>query len=299
MRFLAPKRYVSGIDFLIPAERVGSSAVDNPDGALYNNALFLQLADWLLKEHDYAMIYNSFFVMNGITMSVEICLDHAEQFAMKSFVTLMNADDFTIPTGGNGRLEHTPLLSGADFSIVTSAGMSINRDNLVLVDDGSIFLVDGLSLAEVTERGIHLKELLQACSIAADGDMLIGYECSDKTGELEIHEVFLTAEEATLALDGLYSIKPSYDMYINDGMPVIGVFPSIDLPTHGQPQALDSFSGDAGKGSTEEDANTGEDKSKVQEGDTSGADLGSGTVNYLIVYIGVYVCMLAWTGVSV
>ena len=133
MRFLAPKRYVSGIDFLIPAERVGSGAVVEPDGALYNNDLFVQLADWLLKEYDYAMIYNSFFVMNGITMNLEICLDHANQFAMKSFVALMNADNFTIPIGGNGRLEHAPLLGGADFSIITSAGMTIYKDNLVLV----------------------------------------------------------------------------------------------------------------------------------------------------------------------
>ena len=237
MRFLAPKRYVSPIDFLIPAERVGSGAVVEPDaGSLYNNDRFVQLADWLLKEYDYVMIYNSFFVMNGITMNLEICLDHAKQFAMKSFVALMNADNFTIPVGGNGRLEHAALLGGADFSIITSAGMSIIRDNLVLVEDGSIFLVDGLWLAD----GTNMKELLlEGCTIASDGDMLIGYECYDATGEVEIHDVFLTEEKARLALDGLYSIRSSY-LDIKGGMPIIGVFPTIDLPTGGQPPVLDS-----------------------------------------------------------
>ena len=222
MRFLAPKRYISSIDFLSPITR---NAVNNPfnDDDLYQNEKFLQLANWLQEEKDYTMIYNSFFVMNEITMSIEICLDHANGFAKTSFVQLMNSDDFEIPVGGDGYLSRTHLQSGADVSIVTSAGMSIKDDNLVVVEGGSIFLIDGLSL--VDDNGI--KNLLQTCDIDSNEDILLGYNCTDLTPSVNIYDVYPSEEEAVASLDGFYSINPSY------GLPKIGVFPlvDIDVPT--------------------------------------------------------------------
>ena len=170
----------------------------------------------LQEEKDYTMIYNSFFVMNDITISVEICLDHAKRFAKTSFVQLMNSDDFDIPVGGDGYLSRKHLQSGADVSIITSAGMSIIDDNLVLVEGGSIFLIDGLSLEG---------NLLETCDIGSNEDILLGYNCTDLTPSVSIHDVYPTEEEALASLDGFYSIDMSY------GLPKIGVFPLVDVPT--------------------------------------------------------------------
>ena len=153
-------------------------------------------------------------------MSIEICLDHANGFAKTSFVQLMNSDDFDIPVGGDGYLLRTHLQSGADVSIITSAGMSIDDDNLVLVEGGSIFLIDGLSLED--DNGI--KNLLQTCDIDSNEDILLGYNCTDLTPSVNIYDVYPSEEEAVASLDGFYSIDMSY------GLPKIGVFPLVDVP---------------------------------------------------------------------
>ena len=128
----------------------------------------------------------------------------------------MNSDDFDIPVGGDGYLSRTHLQSGADVSIITSAGMSIIDDNLVLVEGGSIFLIDGLSLEG---------DLLETCDIGSNEDILLGYNCTDLTPSGSIHDVYPTEEEALASLDGFYSIDMSY------GLPKILVFPLVDVPT--------------------------------------------------------------------
>jgi hypothetical protein len=76
MRFIAPKRYVSGIDFL--TARADNTTVSNPwdrKKYTYSNEEWKKIKEFL-QEKDYNMIEDTWFVMDDILMTIEVCLDH-------------------------------------------------------------------------------------------------------------------------------------------------------------------------------------------------------------------------------
>ena len=102
MRLLVPKRYISTIDFLSDARFSSKSLIPNPFDHeydnLYDNAMWNNLRKRLAagvngtlvqsKGRGFALVENAWFIMNGITFSLEICVDFAQGFAKESFSLL-------------------------------------------------------------------------------------------------------------------------------------------------------------------------------------------------------------------
>jgi hypothetical protein len=84
--------------------------------------------------------------MDGITMTVEICVDHAAKSALTAYLaSIASGSQTLIPSGGSDKLEQVRIPTHqAQISLVSSAGMSVSADSLVLTDGGTILLQDGL-----------------------------------------------------------------------------------------------------------------------------------------------------------
>jgi len=183
-RFLVPKRFVSNMDFLTPLRHTNGTLFTKElfDGAFHQ---YLSLEDnnatqqasttlfnpfeanhrnydnnmWAkykgeLTSLGYTMIEYGWFLMDEILFSVEICVDHDAQSALKSFLAnLASRSSTLIPSsrtiglhsGGRRIVDRVPFSARqAQLSLVSSAGMTVNADSLVLVDGGSIILQDGV-----------------------------------------------------------------------------------------------------------------------------------------------------------
>lgn len=164
-RFIVPKRYVSNIDFLTPrrdfkeneareifestgATRPSPGAIQNPrnlDHKYYDRRLWSKYKDEVAKL-DYTMIEYGWFLMDGHTFTVEICLDHKMQTALTAYlVNAGRAESTPIPSSHDGKVEYVEIPTHqAQLSIVSSAGMSIKPKSLALANEGWIILQDGL-----------------------------------------------------------------------------------------------------------------------------------------------------------
>lgn len=167
-RFLLPKRYTSGLDFLTPARnidpRVTIELIDqtlpinnetlfNPllaDITRYNNTIdfarFHHYKHDVEIVHGYTMIEYDWIVIDGITFTIEICLDHYRGTALQSYLAdIVKGSKTRIPKLHNNTLSFVPIpIHQAQVSIVSSAGMTINPDSIALTDGGTIYLQDGL-----------------------------------------------------------------------------------------------------------------------------------------------------------
>lgn len=139
--FIAPKTYVSGIDFLTGNRHPGEGTPTE-----YYNQDFKALEPWLSSK-GYTMVYDNWFMIDNILMTVEICLDHAMQAARESYYNSLNKPgNVSVPVGGDGKLSLLPYIPDlAQISLVSSAGMSVQQKALIFRKGGSIFLQDGLS----------------------------------------------------------------------------------------------------------------------------------------------------------
>jgi hypothetical protein len=216
MRFLVPKRYISSIDFLASA-RTAPGNVPKPVQDNYGTEVWNDISTWLQDEKDYTLVYDNFLVINNITLSVEICLDHLAEEAKNSVEFKLLPSVKTVPAGGDGSLQYTTLNSLAQFSLVTSAGMSLKSTSSVLANDATIFLQDGLrpfpgrmDAALCGHPSAHGFRLNPVCEQVQENDDSAGFY------------VFGTKEESDAQLKGLFALDSNY--------PMIRVYDPVTIP---------------------------------------------------------------------
>jgi hypothetical protein len=163
-RFIVPKRYVSNIDFLTPRRAFNNSLANEliQSAPISDNAV-LNPYDMHRKNYDhnmwhsyktelvtlgYHMIEYDWLIVDGITFTIEVCLDHDKQTALNSYVAdAVQGSPARIPsTGGNkDKVQYVPIPKHqAQISLVSSSGMTVNPASMALVDGGTIILQDGL-----------------------------------------------------------------------------------------------------------------------------------------------------------
>eukprot|EP00977_Amphora_coffeiformis_P006711 scaffold1475_cov167-Amphora_coffeaeformis.AAC.4 len=175
-RFLVPKRYVSTSDFLSPTdteERMKNSKElyetaqyeqdDNNEYLSKSNRSSLVVPLRKKYDHDlwykykqelekleYTMIEYGWLQMDGVTLTVEICLDHDMRRALQSFLAdTVLPQPTLIPSSHKGVVNHVEIpRHQAQISLVASAGMTVSETSLALADQGSIVLQDGLENGE-------------------------------------------------------------------------------------------------------------------------------------------------------
>ena len=177
-RFLVPKRYISTSDFLTPRrhfhdsrasalmdssevkEIIGdlniNATFDEPDKTVvnptdtwqkrYNNEMWLAYKKEL-SDLGYTMIEYDWLLVDDIAFTIEICFDHDRRSALSTYLADIATGSTTrIPSSTDRGLEYVSIpKSQAQVSIVSSGGMQITEESLVLTHNGVIFLQDGLS----------------------------------------------------------------------------------------------------------------------------------------------------------
>lgn len=169
-KFIVPKRYVSQIDFLTPlrditmrqkrsstavlelldeADHRDDNVVINPHESgvkKYGSTKWLEYKSGLTRYHGYTMIEYGWFVMDGITFSIEICVDHLLHRALMTFMAdLVTGSKTRIPSSSEDRVVYVNIpKEQAQIQLVSSGGMGINVDSIAVADGGYIFLQDGI-----------------------------------------------------------------------------------------------------------------------------------------------------------
>ncbi|KAL3938496.1 MAG: hypothetical protein SGBAC_006612 [Bacillariaceae sp.] len=164
-RFIVPKRYLSSSDFLTPVRNLNSTlykevvehqlpveqtTVFVGSRNKYDNAMwtdYKQELDYL----GYTMIDYGWMMVDGLSLSVEICLDHQMRMSLNAYLADITTGQTTvIPSASStsSEVEYVPIPKyQAQIGVVSSAGMTVTTDSLALTDNGVIFLQDGLSNA--------------------------------------------------------------------------------------------------------------------------------------------------------
>jgi hypothetical protein len=247
-RLIVPKRYVSRIDFLTPRRKFNESTAkeifdDEPHAPettvlnpfeighqLYGNENWKRYIG-ALEGRNYAMVEFDFFIMDNITFSIEICLDHDRHVALNAFMAnLVTGSTKLVPKGGMNDFTYERIPQHqAQISLVSSAGMTVNPESLVLANKGSIFLQDG-----TTNHGSFLlwdetcnvgrlvfdggSEMVQRSAVLNEKEIYFEYELK----AVKKKEAVYSSEEAwKKALKGVFTTmmyKPMINVY--DPMPI-------------------------------------------------------------------------------
>eukprot|EP00581_Thalassiosira_minuscula_P017119 CAMPEP_0183721290 /NCGR_PEP_ID=MMETSP0737-20130205/13610_1 /TAXON_ID=385413 /ORGANISM="Thalassiosira miniscula, Strain CCMP1093" /LENGTH=540 /DNA_ID=CAMNT_0025951275 /DNA_START=326 /DNA_END=1948 /DNA_ORIENTATION=+ len=162
--FIVPKRYVSNIDFLTPLRHLTNKTMTmelldeenhtlyktlmNPHASgqkRYGNNIWNRYKDELTIL-GYNMIEYGWFFMDGISFSVEICLDHLVHRALMTYMAdVVTGSKTRIPSSANDSVEWVGIPKHqAQISLVSSAGMDVTVASLALANGGHIFLQDGM-----------------------------------------------------------------------------------------------------------------------------------------------------------
>ncbi|KAL7541359.1 hypothetical protein ACHAXR_011319 [Thalassiosira sp. AJA248-18] len=162
--FIVPKRYLSNIDFLTPIRDLKKESIvlevldeeandkartlKNPHASgshRYDNDVWSQYKDELTTL-GYNMIEYGWFLMDGISFSVEICLDHLSHRALMTYMAdVVTGSKTLIPSSANDSVEWVGIPKHqAQISLVSSAGMDVTVESLALANGGHIFLQDGV-----------------------------------------------------------------------------------------------------------------------------------------------------------
>jgi len=194
-RFLVPKRYVSNIDFLTPVRQFNDSITkelfdtiddlrphkqqqsnsnrnDDAESTTVTNPFELRHKYydqdiWYKYKDDlfglgYTMIEYDWLVLENITFTVEVCLDHDKQTALNAYLAdtvLGNPTRIpkSVETYDHKTKRHTGSVEyvkiprhQAQLSLVSSSGMTVNPAAMALADTGTIILQDGQSSKEAT-----------------------------------------------------------------------------------------------------------------------------------------------------
>ena len=178
-RFIVPKRYVSNIDFLTPRrhfddtiakeliqlggyfaddQKPSAKTVEHPwdlARSQYDREMWHKYKEEL-DALGYTMIEYDWLIIDGITFTLEVCLDHDVKTALNSYLAdAVTGSTTRIPSvntkgaaanGDNCNVEYVPIPRHmAQISIVSSSGMTVNADSMALASGGTIILQDGLS----------------------------------------------------------------------------------------------------------------------------------------------------------
>lgn len=249
-RLIVPKRYVSREDFLTTRRRVNeSSARQIFDDPLPYQATVLSPFDigyrqynndqWkkykgALSSRGYAMVEFDFFIMDNITFSIEICLDHDKHSALDVFMAnLVTGSKKRIPSGGSGDFTYRRIPDHqAQISLISSGGITVNPESLVLANNGSIFLQDGLTNAtslffwnEECEIGKLAfdggSELVSRFAVLTATEVFFEYRLTSAKKKQAIYE---TEQEWKQALRGTFSTH-QYKPVINVYKPLVIALP--------------------------------------------------------------------------
>lgn len=159
--FIVPKRYVSNIDFLTPLrdltieknvlqlfdeEKDMNRTLMNPHERGVHRYAHDAWAKYKgdLESLGYTMIEYSWFFMDGISFSVEICLDHMVHRALMTYMAdIVTGSKTKVPSSANDSIEWVGIPKNqAQISLVSSAGMEVTVASLALANGGHIFLQD-------------------------------------------------------------------------------------------------------------------------------------------------------------
>jgi hypothetical protein len=177
----------------------------------------------------YALLEYGWLMVDGLSVSIEICLDHQMHTALNTYLADMTTGRQTlIPSSSDEHgLEyvHIPAYQ-AQVSIVSSAGMSVVPESLALTNDGMLFLQDGLSNAtnrmywgeDECEYGLQFKggtEAVQRRALLSSTDIFFEHKALETYHRHDIFDDW----ETTAA--GIFSAKV-YDpqMTVFDPMPI-------------------------------------------------------------------------------
>jgi len=174
-RFIAPKRYLSTSDFMTPQRNLDTSnwkeLIENHESNTHQettviNPIFTRgkydIEMWIdykdeLDQRDYTLLEFGWLMIDGLSISLEICLDHQVKTALNAYTADMTTGRQTlIPSITDKGLEyvHIPTYQ-AQIGIVSSAGMTLVPESLALTQHGVIFLQDGLTNATNGEYWAH------------------------------------------------------------------------------------------------------------------------------------------------
>lgn len=177
-RFIAPKRYLSTSDFITTQRHLNSSAYKELTGqqsmflhqqqqqdksslvndtTVSNPSFTREKYDydvWIEYRHEldrfgYTMLEYGWLMIDGLSVSIEICLDHQLRKSLTAYLADASTGRRTlIPSTSDQGLEYVPIPQyQAQLGLVSSAGMTVVTDSLALTNNGILFLQDGLSNA--------------------------------------------------------------------------------------------------------------------------------------------------------
>jgi hypothetical protein len=261
-RFLVPKRIVSNMDFLTPERFFNHSisskelmdqgaperknqatTVLNPymvDHFRYDNTMWSEYKTEL-SDLGYTMVEYSWLKMDNITFTVEICVDHDAHTAKNAYdADMVSGRKTLIPSGGGGGgnhgdgggdgglLTYTSIPSHqAQISLVASAGMTLNKDSMVLVNDGAILLQDGdyddvpRQFFGNAQKRTNLQfeggsELVRRRAVLTPTEIYFEYSIVDGKNFLDLVPVYEKEDAFVESLEGIFSItqyEPSIVVY--------------------------------------------------------------------------------------
>ena len=136
---------------------------------LYDDNWFTSYKHELYQKAGYTMIEYDWLIMDGISMSLEVCLDHQMRSALDTYLgDIITGRTTKIPSSSSSSssseysLEYVSIPTyQAQISLVSSAGMSPNTDSLALCQNGILFVQDGIS--NKTSRRYIDNELMDTC----------------------------------------------------------------------------------------------------------------------------------------
>ena len=227
---LAPKVYVSGIDFLTSGRNPFSNELPS---SIYDNQDWKDFEAELSARYGFTMLYDNLFEVEGILMSIEICLDHQKRMALASFLEWSERpESVQIPTtlcsevrsdcekhqiymNKSCMFTQEPPKSLPQISLITSAGTRLSRDSFVFGLNGSIYLQDGLGAFAADAA---------TCSVVVIDDRsgYLEYDgCSRPKGRMSF-----VSERMNSLVQGYFSTRgPS-----GDGLPIITVYEPMSIP---------------------------------------------------------------------
>jgi len=155
-----------------PGSTKTTKAVDNPRTYMhkrYDDDWFAAYKRELYEKAGYVQVEYDWLVVDGITFTIEICLDHQMRTALDTFNgDIISGRTTKIPSSitidGTNGIEYVPIPTHqAQIGLVASAGMSPNPESFALSQNGILFLQDGIS--NKTSRRFVEKELQQQCGV--------------------------------------------------------------------------------------------------------------------------------------
>jgi hypothetical protein len=203
-----------------------------------------------LRGLEYTMIEYGWIVVDGIAMTVEVCLDHDMGTALNSFT----ADAVT---GRTTRIPNVdPFLSElsevaippsmAQLGLVSSAGMTVNRASIASTDGGYVFLQDGLNdkpsrmyyesecYAGLTFEGGT--ELVRRSALVTPNDVVLEYQVvqTDAVAGAAVERRPVYEERPAAHSGGGRDWKSQVRGVFSTAKyePTLVVYPSLDLPAY-------------------------------------------------------------------